>query len=93
VTPNELTGETTKVKLKSGQRDLAGVAQYVRMIRGEPNVFRWVKQILGVDSKPGPVHRYLAHLPGRLQFQGGRGQPPALAGAAAISTGGDRCRG
>jgi SIR2-like protein/TIR domain-containing protein len=59
-----------KVKLKSGQRDLAGVAQYVRMIRGEPNVFRWVKQILGVDSKPGPVHRYLAHLPGRLEELG-----------------------
>jgi SIR2-like domain/TIR domain len=55
-----------KARLTSGQRDLAEVAQYARMIRGEPNVFRWVKQILGVDSEPGPVHRYLARLPGRL---------------------------
>ena len=59
-----------KVKLESGQRDLAGVAQYVRMIRGEPNVFRWVKQVVGVDSKPGPVHRYLARLPKRLEELG-----------------------
>ena len=49
-----------KVRLKSGQRELAEVAQYARMIRGEPRMFRWVKQILGVDSEPGPVHRYLA---------------------------------
>ena len=40
--------------------DLAGVAQYVREIRGEPNVFKWVKQVLAVGSEPGPVHRYLA---------------------------------
>jgi hypothetical protein len=59
-----------KIRLQSGQRDLAEVAQYVRMIRGEPNVFRWVKQILGVDSEPGPVHRYLAHLPKRLEELG-----------------------
>jgi hypothetical protein len=59
-----------KVKLRSGQRDLAEVAQYVRMIRGEPNVFKWIKEILGVDSKPGPVHRYLARLPKRLEELG-----------------------
>jgi hypothetical protein len=59
-----------KVKLKSEQRDLAGVAQYVRMIRGEPNVFRWVRQILGVDSEPGLVHEYLARLPRRLEELG-----------------------
>ena len=59
-----------KVRLQSGQRDLAEVAQYVRMIRGEPNVFRWVKQILGVDSQPGPVHKYLARLPRRLEELG-----------------------
>lgn len=59
-----------KVKLQSGQRDLAEVAQYVRMIRGEPNVFRWVKQLLGIESEPGPVHKYLARLPGRLEELG-----------------------
>jgi hypothetical protein len=59
-----------KIKLQPGQRDLAEVAQYVRMIRGEPNVFRWVKQILGVDSEPGPVHKYLARFPKRLEELG-----------------------
>jgi SIR2-like domain/TIR domain len=59
-----------KVELKCGERDLAEVAQYVRMIRGEPNVFRWVQEILGVDSEPGPVHRYLARLPQRLEELG-----------------------
>lgn len=59
-----------KIKPQPGYRDLAGIAQYVRMIRGEPNVFRWVKQIVGVDSEPGPVHRYLARLPRRLEELG-----------------------
>ena len=59
-----------KIKLQSGQRDLAEVAQYVRIIRGEPNVFRWVNQLLRVDSEPGPVHRYLAGLPRRLEELG-----------------------
>lgn len=59
-----------KAKLQTGQRDLAEVAQYARMIRGEPNVFKWVKEILGVDPSPGPVHRYLARLPKRLEEAG-----------------------
>jgi SIR2-like domain/TIR domain len=59
-----------KIRLQSGHRDLAEVAQYVRMIRGEPNVFRWVKQIVGVDSEPGLVHKYLARLPKRLEELG-----------------------
>jgi hypothetical protein len=60
----------TKAKLKPEQRDLAEVAQYVRIIRGEPNMFKWVKQILGVDSDPGLVHKYLASLPTRLEQLG-----------------------
>ena len=59
-----------KIRLESGQRDLAEVAQHVRMIRGEPNVFRWVKQVVGVAPEPGPVHRYLARLPRRLEELG-----------------------
>ena len=39
------------------------------MIRGEPKVFSWVKSIF-VDSAPGPVHRYLARLPRRLEELG-----------------------
>lgn len=59
-----------KIKWQPGQRDLAGVAQHVGMMRGEPNVFKWVKEILGVDASPGPVHRYLARLPKRLEELG-----------------------
>jgi hypothetical protein len=59
-----------KVRLPTAQRDLAEVAQYVRMIRGEPHVFRWVKEVLQVESEPGPVHRYLARLPRRLEELG-----------------------
>jgi hypothetical protein len=56
-----------KARLKSGQRELAEVAQYARMIRGEPNMFKWVKQAVIVDSEPGPVHEYLARFPKRLE--------------------------
>lgn len=58
-----------KVRLKSEQRELAEVAQYARMIRGEPRVFRWVRSMF-VDSEPGPIHRYLAGLPRRLDNLG-----------------------
>ena len=59
-----------KVRLKSGQRGLAAVAQYAKMMRGEPNVFKWAKEILGAESAPGVVHRSLARLPGRLEEMG-----------------------
>lgn len=58
-----------KARLKSSERQLAEVAQYARMIRGEPRVFSWVKSIFA-DSAPGPVHRYLARLPRRLEELG-----------------------
>ena len=59
-----------KARLKSGQLELAEVAQYARMVRGEPRMLSWVKEILDVDSEPGPVHRYLARLPTRLDELG-----------------------
>lgn len=59
-----------KAKLKSGERELAEVAQYASIIRGEPNMFKWVKQLLRVDSEPDPVHTYLARLPKRLEELG-----------------------
>jgi SIR2-like domain/TIR domain len=59
-----------KVRLTSRQRDLAEVAQYVRMIRGEPRVFGWVKEAFQAESEPGPVHKYLARLPRRLEELG-----------------------
>ena len=55
-----------KVRYKSGQRELAEVAQCARMVRGEPRMLSWVKEIIAVDSEPGPVHTYLAGLPARL---------------------------
>jgi hypothetical protein len=58
-----------KVRLRSAERALAEVAQYARMIRGEPRVFSWVKSIFA-NSAPGPVHRYLARLPRRLEELG-----------------------
>jgi len=58
-----------KARLKGTERELAEVAQYARMIRGEPRVFSWVKSIFA-DSAPGPAHRYLAHLPRRLEELG-----------------------
>jgi hypothetical protein len=59
-----------KARMKSGERELAEVAQYARMVRGEPRVFRWVKQVLSVEPQPEPVHTYLARLPKRLDELG-----------------------
>jgi len=59
-----------KAKMKSGERELAEVAQYARMIRGAPRMFTWVKQVLAIDPEPGPVHRYLASLPRHLEELG-----------------------
>jgi hypothetical protein len=59
-----------KVKLASDRPDLAEVAQYVTEVHSESHVFRWAREILAVDCEPGPVHRYLAHLPKRLEELG-----------------------
>jgi hypothetical protein len=59
-----------KVKLKSGRPDLAEIAQYVTEVRSEAHVFKWAREILAVDWEPGPVHRYLARLPARLEELG-----------------------
>jgi hypothetical protein len=58
-----------KARLESAERELAEVAQYARMLRGEPRVFSWVKSIFA-NSAPGPVHHYLARLPRRLEELG-----------------------
>ncbi len=41
-----------KARLKSSERQLAEVAQYARMIRGEPRVYSWVKSIFAT-RQPG----------------------------------------
>lgn len=60
----------TKIKLAAGPADLAEVAQYARAIRGEPRVFKWLKEGLTVDSASGFVHRYLARMPARFEELG-----------------------
>jgi SIR2-like domain/TIR domain len=59
-----------KVKLASAPADLAEIAQYARAIRGEPRVFKWLKEGLTVDSESGFVHRYLARMPARFEELG-----------------------
>ena len=59
-----------KVGLSPEPDDLAEVAQYARTVKGEPRAFRLVRELLSVDSEPGPVHRYLAHFPKRLEELG-----------------------
>lgn len=59
-----------KARMTSGERELAEVAQYARMCRGESRVFDWVKEALRIDPEPGPVHTYLARLPRRLEELG-----------------------
>jgi hypothetical protein len=59
-----------RARLTSGRRELAEVAQYVRMIRGEPNMLSWLKEMFAVETRPGPVHSYLARLPTRLDELG-----------------------
>ncbi len=56
-----------QVGLDSSSPDLAEIAQYARTMRGEARVFQWVRRALAVESEPGPVHRYLARLPARLE--------------------------
>jgi TIR domain/SIR2-like domain len=60
-----------RLELEDTPRHLAEIAQTAGALRGEMELFQWVKQALRIDSKPGPVHWYLAHLPARL---GGRRQ-------------------
>jgi hypothetical protein len=59
-----------RARLTAGGGELAEVAQYVRVTRGEPNVSRWIKQAFVADQEPGPVHRYLASLPDKLERKG-----------------------
>jgi hypothetical protein len=59
-----------RAKLSQHDEGLAEVAQLARVKRGEDPVFRWIGEGFGGDYKPGPVHRYLAGLPSRLEALG-----------------------
>lgn len=53
-------------ELKGLPSQLAETAQHTEAIHGESALFDWVSKVFKVDSKPGPVHTYLAGLPALL---------------------------
>lgn len=55
-----------RFSITSARPDLPEVAQYVYVTRGRPDLYRTLRQILTADCEPGPVHRFLARLPGML---------------------------
>jgi hypothetical protein len=56
--------------IKSGRLELPEVAQYVYVMRGWPDLYRTLRQILKTEYEPGPVHRFLARLPQTLEELG-----------------------
>jgi hypothetical protein len=47
--------------------ELPEVAQRVYVTKGRPDLYRTLRQILTTDHEPGPVHRFLARLPQKLE--------------------------
>lgn len=60
--------------MKAPRPDLPVIAQYVYLTIGRPDLCREVAQILEAGSEPGPVHKFLAGLPGVVAAQGGEPQ-------------------
>jgi hypothetical protein len=56
--------------VKSARLELPEVAQYVYVMRGWPDLYRRLRQILKAGYEPGPVHRFLARLPQALEGLG-----------------------
>jgi hypothetical protein len=56
--------------LKAARLDLPEVAQYVYVTKGRPDLYRSLRQLLKEESEPGPVHRFLARLPGKTELAG-----------------------
>jgi hypothetical protein len=54
--------------------DLPRVAQHVFVSSGRPDLLRSLRQILGKETEPSPVHRFLARFPAQLEQLG---LPPA----------------
>ena len=47
--------------------DLPIIAQYVYLTIGRPDLYQTVRETLSADSRPGPVHRFLADFPRKLR--------------------------
>jgi hypothetical protein len=56
--------------MKSARPELPEVAQYVYVTRGEPDLYQALRKILTTEYEPGPVHRFLASLPRKLEERG-----------------------
>ena len=59
-----------RFRIEQTRPDLAEIAQYVVVTRGTPDLYRTLRQILTTELEPGPVHRFLARLPGTLEELG-----------------------
>jgi hypothetical protein len=47
--------------------DLAQASQAVYMLKGEQDLHRALRELLKVDRPPGPLHRFLARMPGMFR--------------------------
>ena len=56
--------------MRQAPPDLPGIAQYVYVTKGRPDLYRALRKLLTADYEPGPVHRFLARLPGMLDDLG-----------------------
>lgn len=65
----DLAGELAK-HFKLDTLDLPEIAQYVSTTRGEPDLYMTLKRILSAANEPGPVHKFLASVPQRLEALG-----------------------
>ena len=51
--------------------DLARISQHIFLTEGDSDLYRELREVLiKVDYEPGPVHRFLARLPGMLRERG-----------------------
>jgi len=53
--------------IERSRLDLPQVAQYVYVTMGRSDLCRELRQLLTAECEPGPVHRFLARLPGTLK--------------------------
>lgn len=50
--------------------DLAEISQYVLLTMGKVDLYKALRRVLTADAEPGPLHRFLAELPARLEDAG-----------------------
>jgi hypothetical protein len=60
-----------RFRLGAGHGDLAQVSQHIFLTRGRSDLHRALRELLVTsDCEPGPVHRFLAHVPALLRERG-----------------------